>query len=59
MANIFSLDKRERLQFSGGMMKFLFDVIKMLGKFSFKVFITFLKGGEEDGIRKKSISYLK
>jgi hypothetical protein len=26
-------------------MKFLFDVIKMLGKFSFKVFITFLKGG--------------
>jgi hypothetical protein len=27
------------------MMKFLFDVIKMLGKFSFKVFITFLKGG--------------
>jgi len=40
-------------------MKFLFDAIKMLGKFSFKVFITFLKGGEEDGIRKKSISYLK
>ena len=37
-------------------MKELFDEIKIFGKFSFKVFITFLKGGGENGIRKKSIN---
>jgi hypothetical protein len=38
------------------MIKELFDEIKVFGKFSFKVFITFLKGGGENGIRKGSIS---
>jgi hypothetical protein len=37
-------------------MKELFNGIKIFGKFSFKVFITFLKGGEENGIRKGTIS---
>jgi hypothetical protein len=46
---------RERLKFSGDKVKELFDGIKVFGKkFSFKIFITFLKGGGENGIRKGS-----
>jgi len=33
-------------------MKFLFDEIKILGKFYFKVFITFLKGGRKMELEK-------
>ena len=37
-------------------MKELFHEIKIFGKLSFKVSITFLKGGGKDGIRKGTIS---